>query len=200
MKIVLVGNTKVGKTTLLSALSMVGDQGRGYSASLDIPIKAITNKTLKVIIATIYDLRSQRYFPYLHSLFYNNSVGAIIVFDVMDKSSFKAIKKWRDIIRGHTGSIPLLLVGNKTDLRDDDSTNEVALEDALLLAKDLSQGKEIAIPYIELSAKSRIIRTVENDNEEDILEIDPLLDEFRRPFFNWLMTLAKKKLKDENQY
>ena len=39
LKIVLVGNSKVGKTTFLEALTGTGIAGRGYSASLEIPLE-----------------------------------------------------------------------------------------------------------------------------------------------------------------
>ncbi|MHA1243314.1 MAG: GTP-binding protein, partial [Candidatus Heimdallarchaeota archaeon] len=175
IKIVLVGNTKVGKTTIITALTGTGTHDRGYSAIFEIPIKKTKSKKQEVILSKIFDLRSQRYFPFLHSLFYNKAKAAIIVFDVTRRETFDAIYKWREIIWGHTGTIPLLLCGNKSDLRQ------------------LSQDQIVKTPYIEISATKRIIAYYEqNPTEEIIKNIYPTIDEFRHPFVNWLLEITNK--------
>ena len=191
VKIVLVGNSKVGKTTLLEALTGSGIAGRGYSASLEIPIK--NEKFQRVnIIGRIYDLRSQRYFPYLHSLFYYGAKGGIIVFDVTDRDSFQVISKWLDIIWGHAGNIPILICGNKSDLRQDNQ-NQIDMEEAVRFTKKLSKKQNFKISYLEISALKSIIAYNSNESSEDSIEdIYPTSDAFRQPFVNWLIEIVKK--------
>jgi len=191
IKIVLVGNSKVGKTTLLEALTGTGVEGRGYSASLEIPLKQ--ENSLRVnIIGRIYDLRSQRYFPYLHSLFYYGAKGGIIVFDVTNRASFEAISKWQDIIWGHAGNIPILLCGNKSDLRENNQ-NHVEIKEVVKLTKKLSKNQIFKIPYIEISALKSIVAYQADgsyDESEDL--IYPTISAFRQPFVNWLIEIVKK--------
>ncbi len=145
VKIVLVGNSNVGKTTLLEALTGSGIAGRGYSASLEIPIKKENSQRVN-IIGRIYDLRSQRYFPYLHSLFYYGAKGGIIVFDVTDRDSFQVISKWLDIIWGHAGNIPILICGNKSDLRQDNQ-NQIYM-DIKSVTIDLKYSQRLLSYYL----------------------------------------------------
>ncbi|MHA1532343.1 MAG: GTP-binding protein [Candidatus Heimdallarchaeota archaeon] len=191
VKIVLVGNSKVGKTTLLEALTGSGIAGRGYSASLEIPTKNENSQRIN-IIGRIYDLRSQRYFPYLHSLFYYGAKGGIIVFDVTDRDSFQAISKWLDIIWGHAGNIPILICGNKSDLRQDNQ-NQIGMEEAVRFTKKLSKKQNFRISYLEISALKSIIAYNSNESSEDSIEdIYPTSDAFRQPFVNWLIEIVKK--------
>ena len=190
IKVVLVGNTKVGKTTLITALTGTGTHDRGYSAIVEIPHKNTKNKEQESILGKIFDLRSQRYLPFLHSLFYNNAKGAIIIFDVTRRETFDAIYKWREIIWGHTGTIPLLLCGNKSDLRHNTET-DVSIQEALTLAKYLSQDQKVKTPYIEISATNRIIAYNEQSkSKETIANIYPSIDNFRKPFVNWLLEIT----------
>ena len=191
VKIVLVGNSKVGKTTLLEALTGSGIAGRGYSASLEIPIKKENSQRVN-IIGRIYDLRSQRYFPYLHSLFYYGAKGGIIVFDVTDRDSFQAISKWLDIIWGHAGNIPILLCGNKSDLRQDNQ-NQIDMGEAVSFAEKLSKKQNFKISYLEISALKSIVAYNSNESSEDSIEdIYPTSDAFRQPFVNWLIEIVKE--------
>ncbi|MHA1739091.1 MAG: GTP-binding protein [Candidatus Heimdallarchaeota archaeon] len=192
IKIVLVGNTKVGKTSLITAFTGTGTHDRGYSAAFEIPYKNTKSKKQEIILGRIFDLRSQRYFPFLHSLFYNKAKAAIIIFDVTRRETFDAIYKWREIIWGHTGTIPLLLCGNKSDLRQTTET-DVTIQEALNLAKHLSQDQVVKTPYIEISATKRIIAYYDHNPTEEIIEnIYPTIDEFRHPFVNWLLEITNK--------
>ena len=187
IKIVLVGDTKVGKTTLIEALTGKGMAEKGYSASLEIPIKSS-----KPTIGRIYDLRSQRYFPYLHSLFYFGAKGAIIVFDLTDKESLESIIKWRDIIWGHIGNIPILLVGNKSDLRQSNE-DQITNEEINSFLNELSEKQEATIPYIEISALKRLVAYSSGICESENGDIYPTIFAFRKPFIDWLIAIVKKK-------
>ncbi len=193
LKIVLVGNTKVGKTTLLHALTGTGIAERGYSASLEISLIKSKKNPQSKMVGKIYDLRSQRYFPYLHSQFYNGAKGAIIVFDITNKFSFDSVTKWRDIIWGHTGNIPILICGNKSDLRAD-KEDHITIEDAEKLAKEIAMKQKTKIPYLEISALKRIVA---HSSEMSVLnkteDIYPTIDAFRQPFVNWLFEIIKKR-------
>ena len=96
------------------------------------------------------------------------------------------------MIWGHTGNIPLLLCGNKSDLRHNQET-DVSIQEALNLAKYLSQDQEIKTPYIEISATKRIIAYYEhNETDEAMRNIYPTIEEFKEPFVDWLLEISNK--------
>jgi small GTP-binding protein len=190
IKIVLVGDTKVGKSTLIEALTGKGVAERGYSASLEIPVKIKGSKLPTV--GRIYDLRSQRYFPYLHSLFYFGAKGAIIVFDVNNRDTFESITKWRDIIWGHSGNIPLLICGNKSDLRQP-REDLITIEEINQLIKDLSENKKYPVSFIEISALKYLVAYSFNITETEDSDIYPTVSAFRKPFIDWLIQIVKKR-------
>lgn len=78
----------------------------------------------------------------------------MIVYSIADRESFDEIKDFRDqILRVHegdgteSGTMPILLVGNKCDLEEQ---RQVATEEAASLARSW------ACPHLETSAKADI--------------------------------------------
>ena len=50
--------------------------------------------------------------------YYRNALGAFIVYDLTNRSSFLNVKKWMVELRAHVdGELVITLVGNKSDLR-----------------------------------------------------------------------------------
>ncbi|MHA1629788.1 MAG: Rab family GTPase [Candidatus Heimdallarchaeota archaeon] len=192
LKIVLVGDSKVGKTTLLETLKGDGMIERGYSVSLQLESREIAKNSSSPKVGRIFDLRSQRFFPFLHSIYYHGAKGAIIVFDVTNRLSFESVIKWRDIIWGHVGKIPLLLVGNKSDLKNDPELH-ISINEGKALAKELSALQEIPVPYLEVSAVYHIIAFCdERIKPIETEDIYPTYEEFRKPFYIWLIEIIKK--------
>jgi len=88
--------------------------------------------------------------------------GAILVYDITNKTSFKNLKKWLSDLDKYCGKVPIILVGNKSDLNTERkiSTN---------------QGSEFAeetkLEFFETSAKSgRKVKDVFNIIAENIVE------------------------------
>ncbi len=49
-------------------------------------------------------------------IFYRDSDGAVLVFDLGKRESFLSIEKWIVELRGYAGEIKLIIIGNKCDL------------------------------------------------------------------------------------
>ncbi|MBD3191738.1 MAG: GTP-binding protein [Candidatus Heimdallarchaeota archaeon] len=196
LKIVLVGESKVGKTTLLNSLAKEGFPCRGYSVIIEIPVileEAIYHSS---IVGRIYDLRSQRYFPHLHSIFYNRADGAILIFDISDRKSLEELTKWKKLVWQVAGEIPLLLCGNKADLRQK-SRGEISSAEAIKLAKNLSK-KYLSVPYVELSASNHTIELSTQDNYQELLDqINPPISPYKKPFVQWLISVLERNKSKE---
>ena len=103
-------------------------------------------------------------------MYYKGAKGALIVFDLSSKTTFVNAEKWYNEIKKATDpSINLILVGNKSDLKD---KRQVNTEDAE------NKAKEMGIAYMETSAL----------NAENVDKA-----------FSWLIEEISKKLKKEDK-
>ncbi|GAB4819469.1 hypothetical protein N2152v2_006515 [Parachlorella kessleri] len=117
MKIVLVGDSGVGKTNILSRFTR-----NEFNASSKPTIGVeFATKTLhmdgKVLKAQIWDTAGQERYRAITNAYYRGAVGALLVYDVTRQSSFDNVKRWMDELSEHAdSSLVVMLVGNKTDL------------------------------------------------------------------------------------
>jgi len=117
-KVVLIGDSGVGKSNLLSRFtrnefnleskSTIGVEFATRSIQVD-------NKTIK---AQIWDTAGQERYRAITSAYYRGAVGALLVYDITKHISYEAVNRWLKELRDHADSnIVIMLVGNKSDLR-----------------------------------------------------------------------------------
>ncbi|KAF8690649.1 hypothetical protein HU200_041021 [Digitaria exilis] len=132
-KVVLIGDSGVGKSNLLSRFtknSFALDSKSTIGVEFATRTLQVENKTIK---AQIWDTAGQR-----------GAVGALLVYDVTKVMTFENVKRWLKELRDHADSnIVVMLIGNKIDLRH---LRSVAVEDAASFAE--SEG----LFFIETSA------------------------------------------------
>ncbi|KAG9333641.1 hypothetical protein JZ751_010763 [Albula glossodonta] len=74
----------------------------------------------KRVNLAIWDTAGQERFHALGPIYYRDSNGAILVYDVTDEDSFQKVKNWVKELRKMLGNeICLCIVGNKIDLEKD---------------------------------------------------------------------------------
>ncbi|KAF7682769.1 GTP-binding protein YPT32/YPT11 [Astathelohania contejeani] len=119
-KIVLIGNSGVGKTNLLSKLTR-NDFQRETKATIGVEFATMTFKLKEAIVkAQIWDTAGQERYRAITSAYYRGTLGALIVYDVTRKSSLTdSINHWLTQLRAHSQeNITIMLVGNKVDLEE----------------------------------------------------------------------------------
>lgn len=150
-----IGDPYVGKTMIVN--SFLGNSFTDKydmtvgAAMIKIEQKDVDNEDPTCIY--VWDTGGEEKFKSLAPVYYRNSNCAVIVYDVTKRESFDNISSWYSLYREKTGNAPhnkIIIVGNKTDLRDDGQKNDEFV--------DSESGKEIAIKYdcefIETSAKT----------------------------------------------
>ncbi len=144
-KCVAVGDGGCGKTAIVVRFSQ-GFFQENYKLTIGVEfaVKTIHIKNHNVKLQ-IWDTGGQERFQYVRPLYYKGSMGCIILFDLTNRESFEHIPKWMEEVKKESGSIPMLLVGNKKDLIDE---RVISREEAEEIAKDLN------MIYVESSAKS----------------------------------------------
>jgi Ras-related protein Rab-1A len=146
-KILLIGNSSVGKSSIFSRY--VDNSYSDLSVStigVDFKIKTlkINNKIVKL---QIWDTNGQERFRTITNSYYRNSHGILVVFDITDRKSFTELRNWLNDADRYTENACKILVGNKCDLQH---IREVTYEEA----KEFADAKELI--YIEVSAKKTI--------------------------------------------
>lgn len=131
-KIILVGDTGVGKTSLLYQLTENKWSERlGITIGIDYSSKIIVSNGKKVKL-NIWDTAGQEKYRSLTKSYYRGADMALLVYDITNRKSFKSVENWILDIR-ETKSMPLMIVANKTDLSD--KKREVGYQEGSQLAK-----------------------------------------------------------------
>ena len=116
LKILLVGNSSVGKTSLL--LRYCGkkfNEDQISTIGVDFVDKTITYRDMKINLH-IWDTSGQERFRSLAQNFYRNADGIMFVFDLECPDSFEDIRHWLNETEEYSQDFKKILVGNKMDL------------------------------------------------------------------------------------
>lgn len=132
-KIVLVGDSAVGKSNLLARFAR--DEFYPNSKST-IGVEFQTQKMEingKEVKAQIWDTAGQERFRAVTSAYYRGAVGALLVYDITRHQTFESIGRWLNELHTHSDmNVVTILVGNKSDLNDE---REVTTAEGKALAK-----------------------------------------------------------------
>ncbi|KAG5548690.1 hypothetical protein RHGRI_014141 [Rhododendron griersonianum] len=143
-KVVLIGDSGVGKSNLLSRFTR---NEFCLESKSTIGVEFAT-RTLQVegrtVKAQIWDTAGQERYRAITSAYYRGALGALLVYDVTKSTTFENVSRWLKELRDHAdANIVIMLIGNKTDLKH---LRAVATEDAQGYAE-----KE-GLSFIETSA------------------------------------------------
>jgi len=143
-KVVLIGDSGVGKSNLLSRFTR---NEFCLESKSTIGVEFAT-RTLQVegrtIKAQIWDTAGQERYRAITSAYYRGALGALLVYDTTKPTTFENVSRWLKELRDHADSnIVIMLIGNKTDLKH---LRAVATEDAQSFAE-----KE-GLSFVETSA------------------------------------------------
>ena len=150
MKIIVIGNGKVGKSTL--ALKFVKNIfTTEYKQTLGVDflnIKKYIKKIDQTIDFYIWDTAGQDHFNAITRRYYRGADACLIVFAINDKDSFIQVKSWHKKMKNECGDIPTALVMSKIDLK---AEQKISDEEAEKLAK------ELGIKLFKVSSKEGIM-------------------------------------------
>lgn len=154
-KITLLGEGAVGKTSLRRRyLGESFKEGYMMTIGADFAVKKMTLNQTEYTLQ-IWDLAGQQRFSAVREVYYRGTAGALLVFDISRPETYEILPNWlHELIRNNKNRIvPLVLIGNKADLRDS-TPYAVPKEYAMEYADQLSQWSGFYVPYMETSAKT----------------------------------------------
>jgi len=143
-KIVLIGDSGVGKSNLLSRFTR-NEFNIETKSTIGVEFATRSIQTDgKIIKAQIWDTAGQERYRAITSAYYRGAVGALLVYDISKAGTFKNVERWLSELRENaSGNIVVMLVGNKCDLK---YLREVQLD----AAKEFAEKNSLS--FIETSA------------------------------------------------
>lgn len=157
-KICLIGNSGVGKTSLIKRfiLDIFDDKylkTLGTKVSKKEIIIEYPDKDLKInLTLMIWDIMGQESFrTILQDSYFFGAGGGLAVCDVTELETLKDLGDWVESLYGTAGKVPIIFVANKSDLKDSIKIKEKTLKNF---------ADKYQAPYVYTSAKT-------GDNVED---------------------------------
>ena len=117
-KIVLIGDTSVGKSCLLTRFA--DDQfTENYVTTIGVDFRFKTMIVMdKIVKVQVWDTAGQERYRSITNAYYRGAEGILIVFDVTKKESFENIQNWINEVTVYTGKdVIMICLGNKNDLK-----------------------------------------------------------------------------------
>jgi len=142
-KVAIIGDGGVGKTTFVNR-HRTGEFEKKYVATMGVEVNPLPFATNQGnLVFNIWDCAGQEFYQGLGSGYYVGCQGAIIMFDVTSRVSYKGISKWYDQIRKVCPNIPIVLCGSKVDCKDRKVTPQ-----------EIQFHRKNGLEYYDISAKS----------------------------------------------
>jgi small GTP-binding protein len=161
-KVVLLGNSGVGKTALVERVSEDIFQNTHVPTVGAQFISLETQLGGRPCVLELWDTAGQEVFRSLVGFYARDAKGAFVLFDVACPKSFEDLPKWMDFVRESAPDAKVILFANKIDLADRAVTKQ--------------QGAEFAernrVQYYEGSAKTGEAVSEAFDRMTEIISVD----------------------------
>ncbi|KAI9496148.1 small GTPase [Zychaea mexicana] len=133
-KLVLIGDSGVGKSNLLSRFT-TNEFNLESKSTIGVEFATknieIDKHTIK---AQIWDTSGQERYRAITGAYYRGAVGALVVYDITRQQSFQNVMHWLKELRDHASQeIVIMLIGNKVDLAE--TSRAVTIDEGGALAE-----------------------------------------------------------------
>jgi len=148
LKLLLVGDSGVGKTCLLLRFVEKTFQSSFISTiGIDFKMKTVDIDG-QVVKLQIWDTAGQDRFRAITTAYYRGAMGIVLVYDITEEQSFLNVRNWVTSIHEHgADNIVVVLVGNKCDMVDRRSISK---------ERGREMADEYSMRFYEASAKNDI--------------------------------------------
>jgi Ras-related protein Rab-18 len=146
-KILLIGDSGVGKTSILSSfVNGTFEEGLKSTVGVDLRVKMVqvNDQDVRCIL---WDTAGQERFRTLTSAYYRGAQGVVLTYDMTSRSSFIDLKSWIKEMDQYLTTDPVtIIVANKVDRKD---------ERTVSTSEGMAFAREQGTMYIETSAKTQ---------------------------------------------
>jgi len=146
LKILILGDSSVGKSHFLSksCKNRISNKKK-MTIGLDFHIKTvrIKNKSYKL---QIWETTGEEHFRFLIPIYCKGTNGIIFMYDITNPESLSLMNSFSGMIKEQAGDIPILLLGNKIDLKSNRKISKKTIEEISENYKNSS--------FLEVSSKT----------------------------------------------
>ena len=146
IRIITLGDSQVGKSSLIIryienkfSINYVTTMG------FDIKNKQITLRDGTEAKLMIFDTAGQERFRSLAESYIKKANCALLVYDISQRDTFENIRKWMESIEEVGEEMPIILIGNKSDLND---------QRLVSFDEGKKKAEEYKCPFFETSCKT----------------------------------------------
>ena len=119
LKIIILGEGRVGKTEILSKYFLKKFDEDNKSTIKPSFYEMTKEYQGKKVILKFWDAAGCEQFNAINTMYYQNAVGALLVYDVTIFETFEKLKDWVHTLREAVGNdITMVIAGNRFDLAD----------------------------------------------------------------------------------
>ncbi len=142
-KIVIIGDSGVGKSNLLSRYTLNEfhqDSKATVGVELQSKVYKINEHTVKL---QLWDTAGQERYKSITAAYFKGAKGAMIVYDITKEETFESVEKWHKQVKEFgDNEVCVMIAGNKSDLKQNRKVEiEKATDKAKTLGKLLSKSK-----------------------------------------------------------
>ena len=180
LKIVLIGESGVGKTSIISQfIDQIFQNDQQSTIGGTFSSKTVKCGNGKILKLEIWDTAGQERYRSVTKMFYKDANAAILVYDITNKFSFEELQKYwiEQVKESSSQDIILAVVANKSDLIEQEQVDEGEARKfaqdnnalfALTSAKEIAQVESL---FLDISKKfsgtdSAVIIRENNEEEE----------------------------------
>ena len=126
IKVVLIGDSGVGKTSIIQRyVNDVYDPNQLLSSSAQFITKTVELNDEQSIKFDVWDTAGQEKFRALAKIFYKDAKAIVLVYDITNRSSFEQLQNYwfKEIEENSLSDAILVIVGNKSDLYENEQVS-----------------------------------------------------------------------------
>ena len=121
-KLIIIGDAGCGKSAILHQF-VEGKFKEGapkHTIGVEFGSKILVLPGGKTLKLQIWDTSGQERFRSVTHSYYRGALGALVVYDISNRSTFESLREWLTDVRSLAGSsVSVILCGNKSDLSED---------------------------------------------------------------------------------
>lgn len=147
-KILIIGNSSVGKTSFLFRYADDSFTSAFVSTvGIDFKVKTVIRKEKRMKLQ-IWDTAGQERYRTITTAYYRGAMGFILMYDVTNEESFNSVQDWVTQIKTYSwDNAQVILVGNKSDME---------AERVVTYDRGKQLADQLGLEFFETSAKENI--------------------------------------------